>query len=345
MTYTETLGRLIGRHSLTRAEARESMSQLMSGQWTAVQIAGFLTALRAKGETVDELTGAAEAMRDAAVVVTTKADVLIDTCGTGGDGQGTFNVSTAAAFVVAGAGFTVAKHGNRSVSSRSGSADVLEALGVALESDPRRIEQLLHEIGVAFLFAPAFHPAMKHALPVRKELGVRTIFNLLGPLTNPARPNVQLVGVYADAWVEPLARVLAALGCREGLVVHGEGCDEIILSGRTRVAEIEDGHVRVQEWRPEDFGVSSQTLAKVQGGDAAQNATIMRDVLSGVEGPYQQTVCLNAAAALRAASRLRSGARQQLSLKDAYQTACESLKSGKARQKLEALQKATPKAD
>jgi anthranilate phosphoribosyltransferase len=262
---------------------------------------------------------------------------VVDTCGTGGDGLGCFNVSTAAGFVVAGAGFSVAKHGNRSVSSRCGSADVLEAAGISIQLDAAAAERALSEVGFTFLFAPAFHPAMKHAMPVRKELGVRTIFNLLGPLTNPAKPNVQVLGVYEDRWVRPVADVLVELGCTEGVVVHGQGQDEITLSGPTHAAEILAGKVEEHEWRPEDFGITSQPLERVLGGDASRNVEILLSVLRAEASPYRDSVCLNAAAAIRAAARMRSKDRQQLSLKDAYRSALESLTSGKAMEKFERL--------
>jgi anthranilate phosphoribosyltransferase len=341
--FSDALQKLVRRESLTREEARIAMAELMGGTVPPVQIAAFLVALRVKGETVSELTGAAEAMREAAVALEHEVPVLTDTCGTGGDGQGTVNISTAAAFVVAGAGFPVAKHGNRSVSSRSGSADVLEALGIRVEQTATEVRQCLKSCDIAFLFAPAFHPAMRFAGPVRKDLGLRTVFNLLGPLTNPARPAVQLVGVYDPAWVEPVAEVLMQLGCRAGAVVHGQGHDEIILSGPTEVAELADGRVRRGMWHPEDFGLATQTDASLAGGTAVENAARLEAVLCGQAGPYRDAVAMNAAAVIRAASALDSKAPRRLSLKEACQLAVQSIDSGKARAALLALRQFAPK--
>ncbi len=344
MTFTAALKKLLDRQPLTRSETRDVMGQLMRGELTPAQIASFLTALRLKGETVDEITGAAEAMREAAIPVRCAAEVLVDTCGTGGDGQGSFNISTAAAFVVAGAGFTVAKHGNRSISSRCGSADVLEALGIPVEIDARTAERCLKDVGIAFLFAPAYHPAMKHAMPVRKELGVRTIFNLLGPLTNPAKPSVQLIGVYDPAWVEPVARVLTQLGCREGLVVHGAGHDEVVLSGPTQMAEVKAGHVHEGTLRPEDFGLVAQAI-DVPGGSAPENAQLLLELLEGKKaGPARDIVCMNAAAVLQAAFRARKSAPQIMTLKEAYQFAQESMAGKKALDKFKQLKEALSSA-
>jgi anthranilate phosphoribosyltransferase len=261
----------------------------------------------------------------------------VDTCGTGGDGQGSFNISTATAFVVAGAGFVVAKHGNRSISSKCGSADVLEELGLPVEVDPRTVEYCLAKIGIAFLYAPLFHPAMKHAMPVRKELGVRTIFNLLGPLTNPVRPNVQLVGVYNSAWLAPVAKVLVQLGCQNGFVVHGEGHDEIVLSGATQVAEIREGRVHMQTWNPKQFGLTRQDEPLRVGNTRQQHAKALLKVLKGEPGPLHDAVCMNAAAAILAATRQLNGAGPGLDLKHTYAIAQNSLNEGKALAKFEAL--------
>jgi anthranilate phosphoribosyltransferase len=266
--------------------------------------------------------------------------VVVDTCGTGGDGQSSFNISTAAAFVVAGAGFVVAKHGNRSISSRCGSADVLEELGIPVESDAATVERCLSGVGIAFLFAPAFHPAMKHAMPVRKELGVRTVFNLLGPLSNPVRPNVQLVGVYDPAWLKPVAQVLVHLGCRNGFVVHGKGHDEIVLSGPTQVAEIRDGRVHLQTWTPKDFGLTRRSGALGAGGSRAQNAAALMRILQGEHSPLRDVVCMNAAAAILAATRQTRGAGRGLGLKDAFAIAQNSIDEGKALAKLKGLRAA-----
>ncbi len=334
MTFIEAIAAVEAKTSLTRSQAREAFTWLMEGKATPAQIAALLMGLRAKGETVEELAGAAESMRQAAIPVSHSFQVLVDTCGTGGDGTKSFNVSTAAAFVVAGAGFSVAKHGNRSVSSQCGSADVLEELGIPVETSAAVAGRCLREAHIAFLFAPAFHPAMKHAMPVRRELGVRTIFNLLGPLTNPARPTVQLVGVYAPEWVEPLARVLAELGCRQGAVVHGQGFDEVALSGPTTVAEIRDGKVQLLEWSPEDFGLTRQPAGRLAGGSRQQNAKIIMDLIEGKASPYRDAVCMNAAAAMAAAFRLQGAPK---SLKNAFRLAQESIDGQKALQALRRL--------
>lgn len=337
MTFAQAIQKTAARQSLSQEEARGAFGQLMEGNASAVQIAALLVALRVKGETVDELAGAAEAMRAAATAVHCEASPIADTCGTGGDGQGSFNISTAAAFIAAGAGLTVAKHGNRSVSSRSGSADVLEALGLPVETKAQTVERCLKEIGLAFLFAPSFHPAMRHAMPVRRELAIRTIFNLLGPLTNPAGPQVQLIGVYDPVWLKPVAEVLLRLGAKESVVVHGRGHDEIVLSGPTQVAEIRNGVIHAEEWRPEDFGVQTRSGEDLKGGTPGENAKILLSILQAEPGPYRDAACMNAAAVLAAASRFRGG--PVLSLRDAYQTACGAIDSKQALGKLEALRK------
>jgi anthranilate phosphoribosyltransferase len=337
------LNTLFNKQPLTREQVREAFGELMSGRLTPIQTAAFLTALRLKGETVDEITGAAEAMRAAALPVNYKSAVLVDTCGTGGDGQGSFNISTAAAFVVAGAGFVVAKHGNRSISSKCGSADVLEELGVQVESDAASVEHCLRTAGIAFLYAPSFHPAMKHAMPVRKELGVRTIFNLLGPLTNPARPNVQLLGVYDSDWLQPVAKVLVQLGIQNGFVVHGQGHDEIILSGPTQIAEIREGRVYVRTWTPKDFGLTKQEGALTAGHTRQQHAKTLLKLLKGEPGALRDAVCMNAAAAILAATRQSNGAGPGLDLKHTFAIAQNSIDEGKALAKLEALKQAGKK--
>lgn len=335
MTFGDLLKKLSTRTSLTREEARFGISEVMAGKASPVQIAGFLLGLRGKGETTEEIAGAAEGMRSAAVAVTSKHKFLVDTCGTGGDGQSSFNISTATAFVVAGAGIPVAKHGNRSVSSVCGSADLLEALGLKVESDPAAAGRTLDEVGLAFLFAPSFHPAMKHAAPVRKELGVRTLFNLLGPLTNPAKPHVQLIGVYDAAWVGPIAEVLVQLGAQHGIVVHGQGHDEIISSGVTEVAEIVNGRVEKHRWAPEDFGQKTNPSDSVSSPSKEQNVRILAGILAGEKSPYRTAVCMNAGALLRAAARAQAG--KSVSLQESFAQAEESIDSGKARAKLEAL--------
>lgn len=334
MNFSALLQQLLDRQSLSQTHMREVMTALMNGQLSAVQMSALLCALRAKGESAAEIAGAAEAMRSAAIPVRCSRRPLIDTCGTGGDGKGTFNVSTTSAFVVAGAGFTVAKHGNRSVSSRCGSADVLDALGVPMVTDAKRAEHCLEEVGLAFLFAPAFHPAMKHAMPIRKELGVRTIFNLLGPLSNPASPSVQLVGVFAEEWLKPVADVLKLLGCEEAVVVHSNGHDEIALSGETRVAEIRHGKLQMLTWKPDDFGVASRSKTDVSGGTPEACADILNSVLEGKSGPALDMVVMNAAAAIRAAMRSKAAGEAVISLKEAAARARESIQSGAALRKL-----------
>ena len=295
-----------------------------------------------KGETVEEIVGFAEAIREAAAplqatdesaidVSGTEREALVDTCGTGGDASNTFNISTATAFVAAGAGVRVAKHGNRSVTSKCGSADVMEALGVNITLTPARVVTCLHEVGIAFLFAPALHSAMKYVQPARRELRLRTVFNLLGPLTNPARASAQVVGVYSDDLVEKLAEALSMLGLRRALVVHGsDGLDEITISGPTRIGEVRDSRVHTYEVTPEDFGLTRSPIESLTGGDAAANAQIIRDVLHGKKSACRDVVLLNAAAALVAAGKADH-------LTDAIPQAAHSIDSGAAANKLEAL--------
>jgi anthranilate phosphoribosyltransferase len=326
---------------LSRGEAEMVMEDILSGRAPAAEIARFLTALRFKGETVDELVGFATAMRRHATIHFPIArpatdEVIVDTCGTGGDASGTFNVSTVAAFVVAGAGVRVAKHGNRSISSKCGSADVLEALGVRVEMAAERVAQAIDEIGIGFLFAPLVHASMRHAMPVRRELKMRTVFNLLGPLTNPAGASAQVAGVYHAGVTELVAKALGELGVRRAFVVHGvDGLDEISLSGETAVAELRDGAVRSYMVTPEDFGLARAPLEEILGGDAQHNAHIVARVLGGAgrphqHGPYRDIVLANSAAALVAAGRAPdfvSGVR----------AAAESIDSGAARARLDAL--------
>ncbi len=284
---------------LSRDEATAAMTDIMSGEATPAQIGGYLMALRLKGETVEEITGSAQAMRDVANRASVKADKVIDTCGTGGDATNTFNISTTVAFVAAGAGIPVAKHGNRSVASKSGSADVLGALGVNLGLTPDQAGQCVDEVGIGFLFAPAFHPAMKHAIGPRRELGVRTIFNILGPLTNPAGAKRQLMGVFDDKLTETLATVLNDLGSERVFVVHGAGgLDELSTLGPNRVSELHDGTVNTYELNPADYGLTIVEIEDIRGGDPDENAQITRDILGGGGTTAQrQVVMLNAAAA------------------------------------------------
>ncbi len=297
---TAALERLIAGDSLGRDEMEELMGRLMDGELTEPVKAALLAALATKGETVAEIAGAAAAMRQRVIAIPHRRQRVVDTCGTGGDGKGTFNISTAAALVAAAAGAAVAKHGNRSVSSRSGSADVLAALGVEIETSPERAGASLDEIGIAFLFAPGLHPAMREVVPVRKALGVRTIFNVLGPLTNPAGARRQVVGVYSAGLVERVARVLAELGAEHALVVHGEdGLDEITTTGATLVGEVRAGAVRTWSLDPRPLGIARASPRDLAGGEPQDNARAMERLLAGEPGPLADVVALNAAAALR----------------------------------------------
>jgi anthranilate phosphoribosyltransferase len=338
--------------SLSRAEAREVMDEVLTGKCTDAQIAALLIALRMKGETVEEIVGFAEAIRaaaaplpieraaDALAVTGTgrealanecENDSLVDTSGTGGDASGTFNISTATALVTAGTGVRVAKHGNRSISSKCGSADVIEALGINIQLSPERSAQCLREVGICFLYAPNLHPAMKQVQGVRRELRMRTMFNLLGPLTNPARASGQVVGVYSLDLVEKLAEALSMLGLRRALVVHGlDGLDEITITGPTRIAEAREGTVRSYEVEPEEFGLKRASLQEISGGDAAQNAAIIRNILDGEASPRRDVVLLNTAAALVAAHRADT-------IAQAIFTAARSIDSGAAAGKLQQL--------
>jgi len=339
--------------SLPRAQAREVMTEVLAGNCTDAQIAALLVALRLKGETVEEIVGFAEAIRSAATplpisltgdrssdsgaldVSGTGRDALVDTCGTGGDASGTFNISTAAAFVTAGAGVRVAKHGNRGMTSKCGSADVMEALGVNIQLTPERAAQCLKEAGICFLYAPDLHSSMKQVQKVRRELRLRTMFNLLGPLTNPAHASGQVVGVYALDMVEKLAEALSMLGLHRALVVHGlDGLDEITITEKTRVAEAREGSVRSYEVEPEEFSMVRATLQEIAGGDAPENAAIIRAILGGEKSPRRDVVLLNAAAALVAAGRADH-------IADGVPLAAESIDSGAAAGRLEALARFT----
>jgi anthranilate phosphoribosyltransferase len=337
--------------SLSRAEARDVMAEVLAAKCSDAQIAALLVALRIKGETVEEIVGFAEAIRAAAAPLPIRAaealavtgtgrdalaeESLVDTSGTGGDASGTFNISTATALVTAGAGVRVAKHGNRSISSKCGSADVVEALGINIQLSPERSAQCLRDIGICFLYAPNLHPAMKQVQTVRRELRMRTMFNLLGPLTNPARASGQVVGVYSLDLVDKLAEALSMLGLHRALVVHGlDGLDEITITGTTRVAEAREGSVRSYEVEPEEFGMARATLENISGGDATQNAAIIRAVLSGERSPRRDVVLLNAAAALVAAGRADR-------IAEAVSIAAKSIDSGAAAEKLGALARFT----
>lgn len=299
------LKKLFSRQHLTRTEAREAMNRLMQGEAKPEQVGAFLGALRGKGETIDEIVGCAESMRSNALTLVIKRQDLFDTCGTGGDGMDTFNISTANAFILAAAGVGIVKHGNRSVSSRCGSADVLEALGIAVELTPDQVSHCVDQFGFGFLFARSFHPAMKHVGGIRQSLGVRTVFNLLGPLTNPAKAKRQLIGVFQKEWIEPMAHVLKELGSEEVMLVHGEdGMDEITPTGLTYVAHLREGQVTTYTLKPEDFGIKRFSVEKIRGGDAAFNASMIEKVLNGEKGPCRDALLMNAAAALSVAGKV-----------------------------------------
>ena len=341
----KAIARVIEREDLSEIEMIEVMDQVMSGEATPAQIAAFITALRMKGETVAEITGAARVMRDRAQPIRVGHSVLdldrddinldretiLDTCGTGGSGTNSFNISTTVAFVVSACGVKVAKHGNRAVSSSCGSADVLECLGVNLNVRPETVERCISEIGIGFLFAPALHGAMKHAIGPRREIGIRTIFNILGPLTNPAAADCQVLGVYRVDLVEKLAHVLKNLGCRSGFVVHGaDGMDEITLAGETTIARVTRDGVEVSVITPEQFGLERATPAELRGGDARANAEIVRDILAGGDGAKRRIVLLNSALALVAAGKAAD-------VMDGIRIAKETIDSGRAAKQLERL--------
>jgi anthranilate phosphoribosyltransferase len=331
MTIQEGLAELLEGRNLSKPQAREVMNQIMRGEATPAQIGGFLVALRLKGETADEIAGCAEAMRDHVLAVSPKRKDLVDTAGTGGDGAGTFNISTAAALVSAAAGAAVAKHGNRAVSSSSGSADVLEALGFELELPPEHIERSIDELGFGFLFAPSHHPAMRHAAPVRRELAARTVFNVLGPLTNPAGARAQVVGVYAPELVPTIATVLARLGARRAFVVHGAGgIDELSPAGPNLVCEVVHGKVRRREIDPREFGVPRCKPSDLAGGSPADNAATLHEIFAGGKGPKREAVLLNAGGAIAAGGHARD-------LEQGYRAAAEAVDSGAAAARLEEL--------
>lgn len=341
----KAIAKVVERENLTEGEMIEVMNQIMSGECTPAQIGAFITALRMKGETVDEITGAARVMRERATPIRVGKGVLdidrddinidqetiLDVVGTGGDGTNTFNVSTTVTFVVSACGVKVAKHGNRSVSSMCGSADVLEKLGVNLDVTPETVEKCIAEIGVGFLFAPALHGAMKHAIGPRREIGIRTIFNILGPLTNPAGADCQVMGVYQPELVEKLAGVLHRLGCRHGFVVNGaDGMDEMTLTGETSVAEVTRDGVNLSTVTPEQFGLTRCEIAALKGGDATANAEIVKSILNGEQGPRREIVLLNAAYALAAAGKAATPT-------EGITLAAEAIDSGLALQQLEKL--------
>jgi anthranilate phosphoribosyltransferase len=331
MDITTAIANVVEQRDLTAADMEAVMRTIMTGQATPAQIGGFLVGLRMKGETVDEIAAAAKVMRELATRVEVDGPHLVDTCGTGGDGASTFNISTASAIVAAAAGARVAKHGNRSVSSSSGSADVLEAAGVKLDLSPAQVAACIDQVGVGFLFAPQHHSAMKHAIGPRKEMRVRTLFNLLGPLTNPAGAPNQVLGVFSPDWVEPLAEVLRQLGSEHVLVVHAEdGLDEISIAAATRVAELSDGEISVYTITPEDFGLQRADLAAIAVDDAAQSLAMIRSVFDDQPGPARDIVRLNAGAAIYAAGLTSS-------LADGVALAADVIASGKAAQTFQAL--------
>ena len=326
----EAIASLVNGRSLTVAEASLVMEEIMGGEVTPAQFGAFVTALRIKGETVDEITGLAKTMRAKAIAVTI-AEPVVDTCGTGGDGSHTFNISTVAAFVAAGAGLKVAKHGNRAMSSRCGSADVLEALGVKIDLNAEKVRRCLEEVGIAFMFAPVFHPAMKYASAPRREIGIRTVFNIIGPLTNPADAKAQVLGIADGSLLEKLVLVLQSLGCNHALVVHGDdGLDEITITGKTRVCELNSGRIESYTINPGDFGLSQASLETLKGGSVNENATLLRRILAGATGPQRDVVLMNAAAVLLVGGKVDA-------LQGGISLAKEVIDSGHALMKLEQL--------
>jgi anthranilate phosphoribosyltransferase len=332
----EAIRKVVEGHDLSESEAAEVMQEIMDGEATPSQIAGLITALRMKGETVEEVTGFARVMREKSIKIPTQRDPaeLIDTCGTGGDHQNTFNVSTTAAFVIAGAGLAVAKHGNRAMSSKCGSADVLEALGVHIGLSPEHVAQCVDEIGIGFMFAPSHHPSMKHAVIPRKEIGIRTVFNILGPLTNPAGARRQVIGVFEPHLTELMAGVLQRLGSDRAIVVHGlDGIDELSTLGKTKITELADGALRTYELTPEEVGLERAKPDDLsQGEDPTTSARILEEVLGGKSGPARDIVVLNAGAALMVADKAES-------LQDGMALAAESIDHGKAMAALKRLRK------
>jgi len=329
MDIQQAINTVIEGNHLNSEQMTTVMRTVMSGEATSAQVAGFLVALRMKGEVAEELTAAASVMRELSAKVNVATENLVDTCGTGGDSKGTFNVSTTAAFVVAAAGARVAKHGNRSVSSKSGSADLLETAGVNLQLTPDQVAKCIDELGIGFLFAPAHHSAMKHAIGPRKELGVRTMFNLLGPLTNPANAPHQVLGVFSEQWIEPLANVLKSLGSKHVLVVHADdGLDEISIAGNTQIAELKDGAVSRYSISPKQFGMDEGKLADIVAKDAAESLQIVNDVFENKTGAALDIVKLNAGAALYASDKAAT-------LEEGVSLAADAIASGEAKKKFQ----------
>lgn len=329
--FRENLQKIVRRNSLTEEEMSEMLAEIFSGNVTDAQIGAMMAALATKGETFEELAGAARAMRRKAARIHSSSSIIVDTCGTGGDHANTFNISTTTAFVVAGAGVTVAKHGNRSFSSQSGSADLLEALGMKLDIVPELVEEALEEIGIGFLFAPVYHGAMKHVAKARKEVGIRSIFNMLGPLTNPAGANCQLLGVYAPELTEMFAQALRMLNSRRAFVVHGhEGLDEISVCGPTRVSELKDGLIQTYDIHPEHYFGGLASLEDIRGGSPAENADISLKIFNGEKGPRRNIILINAAAAFMAAGVAKD-------ISEGIIIAQKSIDDGAAKEKLETL--------
>jgi anthranilate phosphoribosyltransferase len=331
----EAISKLISKKDLTQEETEQVMNEIMSGNASQAQIAAFLVALRIKGETIPEITACAKIMREKASSISPNCEKLVDVVGTGGDKSNTFNISTASAFVVAGAGVSVAKHGNKSVSSKCGSADVLSELGINIMLSPEKVKECIEKVGIGFMFAPKFHPAMKHAIGPRKELGIRTVFNILGPLTNPANAKYELMGVFAPELTEPLANVLGNLGIKHALVVHGSGLDEITLTGETKISEYKKAEVKNYTITPEQFGFQKANKESLVGGDSKENADIILNILNKKEtGPKKDIVVLNSAATLLAADLVEN-------LEQGINKAKQSIESGSALKKLEMMKEFT----
>lgn len=329
----EAIEKIEEKQSLTDIEIQTVFEEIMTGKTTEFDIKALLVGLSQKGETIEEITGAARAMRKFVKRIKVDSDIILDTCGTGGDKSGTFNISTVAAFVVAGLGVKVAKHGNRSVTSSCGSADLLEALGINIQLEPKKLEKCLKEVGISFLFAPGLHPAMKYAMPVRKKLKMRTIFNILGPLTNPAFATHQLMGVFDKNLVESLAHVLANLGTKHAMVVHGlDGLDELTTTTNSFVCEFKNGNFRTYTINPEDFGIKKVNSSDLSGSNSGYNSRVAIDILKGVHGPKRDIVILNAGCAIYVADKVKD-------IQDGINLAKESIDSGKAFEKLESLKK------
>lgn len=327
----EAISKVVERIDLREVEAEEAMREIMEGAATSAQIASYITALRMKRETVAEITGSARVMREKAFHVQVDDPLVVDTCGTGGDKLNTFNISTTVSFVIAGAGVTVAKHGNRSVSSVCGSADVLKGVGINIDLPPERVEACINEIGIGFLFAPLFHGAMRHAIGPRREAGIRTIFNILGPLTNPARASIQVLGVFAPELTDLLAQVLVNLGSRHCFIVHGmDGLDEMTITGKSRISEGKEGRVAAYTLEPKDFQVKNGQLKDLIGGNVETNAAILLSILRGEKGPKREVVLMNAAPGLVAVGKAKT-------LQEGFALAAESIDSGKAMSKLDRL--------